>query len=149
MDNLTRFVSHGTFAMEAETYISQPWALYALSAVLAYPLLVASLRYGRIRASEAKHAYPNQESYASMTDNEAFEIINQMAELEFPAIFEKALQFALFRVRYPLPSPDPESRDLTISVPNAITDLWHSKHQLLARQDLSAVLCQYSWKTVC
>lgn len=33
-----------------------------------------------------------------MTDNEAFDIWNQMGELEFPTIFEKALQFALFRV---------------------------------------------------
>jgi len=38
-----------------------------------------------------------------MTDNEAFEIWNQMAELEFPTIVEKALQFALFRVRSPSP----------------------------------------------
>jgi len=38
-----------------------------------------------------------------MTDNEAFEIWNQMAEFEFPTIFEKALQFALFRVRNPSP----------------------------------------------
>jgi hypothetical protein len=38
-----------------------------------------------------------------MTDNEAFEIWNQMGELEFPTVFEKALQFALFRVRSPSP----------------------------------------------
>jgi hypothetical protein len=72
--------------------------LYTLSALLAYPLLVASLRHRRSRNLESKYRYATRESYARMTDNEAFEIWNQMSELEFPTIFEKALQFALFRV---------------------------------------------------
>lgn len=98
MENLTRLVSHREPVTGPTAYSTHPWTLYALSAILAYPILVASVRYRRIRASESKHPYPNAESYASMTDNEAFEMINQMAELEFPTIFEKALQFALFRV---------------------------------------------------
>lgn len=89
--------SSGT-ALGTEGYFTHPWPLYALPAALAYPLLVASLRYRRIRASQSKYSNLARESYASMTDNEAFEMINQMAELEFPTIFEKALQFALFRV---------------------------------------------------
>jgi hypothetical protein len=101
MENFTRLFSHEALVMASEDYLSRPWTLYALSAALAYPLLVASLRYRRIRASEAKHPYPTPESYASMTDNVAFEMINQMAELEFPVLFEKALQFALFRVWSP------------------------------------------------
>src|SRR5437764_15428838 len=99
MDNLTRTVLHRALDTEGRANLSRPWDFYILSAVLAYPMLVATLRYRRIRASEAKHPYLNRESYAGMTDNEAFEIINQMAELEFPTFFEKALQFALFRVR--------------------------------------------------
>ena len=94
MENLTRLVWYSESLTESKDYFPQPWIFYALSAAVAYPFLVASLRYRRIRASESK-----QKSYASMTDNEAFEIMNQMAELEFPTIFEKALQFALFRVR--------------------------------------------------
>jgi hypothetical protein len=104
MENLTRLVSHAALAMKSNDHSSHPWALYALSAALAYHLLVASLRYRRIKNLEWKYPYSNSGSYASMTDNEAFEIVNHMAELEFPTIFEKALQFALFRVRKPLPS---------------------------------------------
>jgi len=74
-----------------------------LSALLAYPFLATSLRYRRTRNLESKYRYATRESYARMTDNEAFEIWNQMAELEFPTIVEKALQFALFRVRSPSP----------------------------------------------
>ena len=101
METLARLVSRG----EAVTpSLSPSWgALCAVSGALAYPFLVALLRHRRIRASEAKHPYPTRESYAAMTDDEAFELMNQMAELEFPTFFEKALQFALFRVRQPRP----------------------------------------------
>ena len=103
MENFTRLVWQNEVLAESKGHSPQLWVFYALSAVVAYPLLVASLRYRRIRASESK-----QKTYAGMTDNEAFDIINQMAELEFPTIFEKALQFALFRVRHhPFPPLTP------------------------------------------
>lgn len=104
MADLTRLLSRGELVAGSKGYFAQSWVLYALSAAFAYPFLVASLRYRRIRTSESKHPYPTRESYASMTDDEAFEMINQMAELEFPTFFEKALQFALFRVRNASPS---------------------------------------------
>jgi hypothetical protein len=92
MENYTRLVSPITKSNHSS------WMPYTLSALLAYPFLVASLRYRRSRNLESKYRYATRESYASMTDNEAFDIWNQMGELEFPTIFEKALQFALFRV---------------------------------------------------
>ena len=95
MENYTRLVSPITNSNHSS---SQSWILYTLSALFAYPFLVASLRYRRSRNLESKYHYATRESYARMTDNEAFEIWNQMSELEFPTIFEKALQFALFRV---------------------------------------------------
>jgi hypothetical protein len=103
MENYTRLVSHGALITKSNNSFSQSWMLYTLPALLAYPFLVASLRYRRTRNLESKYCYATRESYARMTDNEAFEIWNQMAELEFPTIFEKALQFALFRVRSPSP----------------------------------------------
>lgn len=35
---------------------------------------------------------------SKMTDEEAFQIQKQVAQLEFPLMFIKSLQFALFRV---------------------------------------------------
>ena len=102
MENYTRLVSHGAPITKSNNSTSQPWMLYTLSALLAYPFLATSLRHRRTRNLESKYPYATRESYARMTDNEAFEIWNQMAELEFPTTFEKALQFALFRVRSPL-----------------------------------------------
>jgi hypothetical protein len=101
MAHFAGLVSYEARVVAPGDCISHPWGLYALSAALAYPVLVASLRYRHIRTLEAKHPYPTPESYASMTDNVAFEMINKMAELEFPVMFEKALQFALFRVWSP------------------------------------------------
>jgi hypothetical protein len=61
-----------------------------------------------------KYNYHDRQALAKMTDKEAWEIINNLAELEFPTMFEKGtsfvfretcahyfsgLQFALFRVR--------------------------------------------------
>jgi hypothetical protein len=98
MEFYTRLVSRGGPIIKSNYSSSQPWMLYTLSVLLAYPVVVASLRYRRSRNLESKYGYTTRESYARMTDNEAFEIWNQMSELEFPTIFEKALQFALFRV---------------------------------------------------
>jgi hypothetical protein len=66
-----------------------------------------------------KYNYHDRQALAKMTDKEAWEIINNIAELEFPTMFEKGtsftfretcahhfsgLQFALFRVRqHPMP----------------------------------------------
>ena len=105
MDNMSSFVIDSAFNERPFTLLRHSWLPHALSILIIYPLFVASFRYHRIRSLEKKHPYPTRESYATMTDNEAFEIINQTAELEFPTLFEKALQFALFRVRLPLPLP--------------------------------------------
>lgn len=75
------------------------WAPYALGLLIGYPLLTNSLRYGRMRKLQKKYNYPTRESLANMTDDEAFEIHKELGTLEFPFIFLKSLQFALFRVR--------------------------------------------------
>ena len=99
-DNMRPFYQHSILDQSPSAALRESWLLYALPMVIVYPMLVASLRYRRIRKSEKKQ-YSSRESLATMTDNEAFQIMNEMAELEFPTVFEKALQFALFRVGPP------------------------------------------------
>lgn len=79
---------------------------YAIPLILAYPLLVSLLRFRRVQHLHGK--YNRYTSGASplggMTDDEAFDIQKHLIQLEFPFIYIKALQFALFRVR-PRPRP--------------------------------------------
>lgn len=87
----------------SETILTSPqWLPYALALLLGYPLLIRALRYQRVNSLPKKYNYPTRESMAKMTDEEAFQIQKAVAQLEFPFIFIKSLQFALFRVRCPL-----------------------------------------------
>lgn len=74
---------------------------FALTAavLVAYPTLVSLLRFRRTRNLATRYNYPTRESMARMTDDDAWEIQKELAELEFPFIYTKSLQFALFRVR--------------------------------------------------
>jgi hypothetical protein len=74
---------------------------YLLPLLAAYPILTNVLRFRRVRQLQRKYNYPTRESLANMTDTEAWEIQVAMSKLEFPFIFEKSLQFALFRVTTP------------------------------------------------
>lgn len=71
---------------------------YAAGLLLAWPVVTMSLRFQRLRKLHEKYNYHTRESLAKMTDQDAFEIQRQVAQLEFPFIFIKSLQFALFRV---------------------------------------------------
>jgi hypothetical protein len=73
-------------------WITRDAVPYVSSVVLAYLLLVKVLRFRRIDKLQQRF------SLASMTDEEAWEIQKVMAQLEFPFLYEKSLQFALFRV---------------------------------------------------
>ncbi|RMJ25183.1 hypothetical protein PHISP_03938 [Aspergillus sp. HF37] len=78
---------------------------YTIPLILVYPLLVSLLRFRRVQHLHEK--YNKYTSGASplgeMTDDEAFDIQKQLIQLEFPFIYIKALQFALFRT-YGIPS---------------------------------------------
>ncbi|KAL8879257.1 MAG: hypothetical protein Q9198_003099, partial [Flavoplaca austrocitrina] len=71
--------------------------------LLLYPLLVAYLRYDRLRSTQKHYGYTTRPSLGRMTDDDAYEIQLSIAQLEFPFTFQKALQFALFRT-YGIPS---------------------------------------------
>lgn len=72
------------------------WLPYAVGLALGYPLLTNSLRYRRLHKLHKQ--YPTRESMSKMTDEDAFQIQKAVAQLEFPFMFIKSLQFALFRV---------------------------------------------------
>ncbi|KAL8917020.1 MAG: hypothetical protein Q9172_006015 [Xanthocarpia lactea] len=71
--------------------------------LLVYPLLVALLRYDRLRSIRKTYGYTTRRSFARMTDDDATEIQIAISQLEFPFTTQKALQFALFRT-YGIPS---------------------------------------------
>src|ERR1700759_4904685 len=85
--------------------ISWLWSYYLLPAIVAYPLLCSALRFRRLKSLQAKFKYGTSErpSYEGMTVKEAHDIIEAISDTEFPALFEKGLQFALFRT-YGIPS---------------------------------------------
>ena len=78
--------------------IPKSWTFHAAAALILYPVVVFVLRHRRINGLETKYRATSQKTLSSMTDNEAFDVVNNMAELEFPILYEKALQFALFKV---------------------------------------------------
>lgn len=71
--------------------------------LLAYPLLCSALRFQRINSLRRKYPYGRSRAWAAMTDDAAYAVIQALSELECPAVFEKGLQFALFRT-YGIPS---------------------------------------------
>ncbi|KAJ5166834.1 uncharacterized protein N7482_005615 [Penicillium canariense] len=79
------------------------WIPYALGLLVGYPLLTSGLRYQRLRTLHKKYPYATRADMAKMTDDHAFEIQKSVAQLEFPFMFIKALQFALFRT-YGIPT---------------------------------------------
>ncbi|CAG8427246.1 unnamed protein product [Penicillium salamii] len=97
--------------------MNEPWSLlseagkainpqllpYAAGLLLVWPVVTISLRFQRLRQMHKKYDYPTRESMGKMTDDDAFNIQKTIAQLEFPFMFIKSLQFALFRT-YGVPS---------------------------------------------
>ena len=91
-----------TFAIASMTALSLPW-MYLIPPMLIYPTVVSIFRYRRLDSMRRKFPYTARSYFASMTTKDAFFIQQALVELEFPFLFEKALQFALFRT-YGIPS---------------------------------------------
>ena len=70
---------------------SLPWVVALL---LGYPLLQQYLRYRRLNAMKTKYNHSTRQDLAKMTDQEAWEIFHDLAELEFPTMFEKGVIFS-------------------------------------------------------
>jgi hypothetical protein len=91
MDNLTaRFSSSGA-AQVAQSSSWVPLSPWLLAMLFTYPLVQRYLRYQRLNAMEKRYNYRTRQDLAKMTDKEAWEIINNLAELEFCTMFEKGM----------------------------------------------------------
>lgn len=75
------------------------------AAALAYVILCSSLRFRRMRRMKKKLNSPDRKALAKMTNVEAQSIIGELYQYEFPLVFLKSLQFALFKVG-PLAIPE-------------------------------------------
>lgn len=100
MDNSTSFVVQPVtkVARAVLDSSSREWIPYALGFLAGYPIVIGALRYRRMRQLQRDYPYKTREDMAKMTDEEAFHIQKTVAQLEFPFMFIKSLQFALFRV---------------------------------------------------
>lgn len=88
---------------ESTILLSSQWPYMVLVVLLIYISFTTTLRYARLRATLKRFSYITRQSFAQMTDDDAFEIQKTIFEFEFPFTFTKALQFALFRT-YGIPS---------------------------------------------
>jgi hypothetical protein len=79
------------------TFFTTEYLVVPLVLLLGYPILCSSLRFRRLRNTLRKYPYTTRASFAKMTDDDATAIQRVLTEYEFPMIYEKALQFALFR----------------------------------------------------
>ncbi|PLB43811.1 hypothetical protein P170DRAFT_418160 [Aspergillus steynii IBT 23096] len=84
-------------------FSSRQFRILIVTIVAAYPILVSLLRFRRVRWLHRKYHYPTRESLSRMTDNDAWEIQKTLLQFEFPFLYIKALQFALFRT-YGIPT---------------------------------------------
>jgi hypothetical protein len=87
----------------------QSTRVYVSGAVAGYLLLVRALRYQRrngfLRTFAKKYGSSDREALKNMTVDDAWPVLRDMTELEFPSIFSAAVFFALFKVSvFSLPS---------------------------------------------
>ena len=76
--------------------------IFAALATL-YLLTVRLCRYRRIDAIKCKHGMPNRSDFATLTADQAQDILQELVEMEFPKLMGFSIVFALFKT-YGLPS---------------------------------------------
>ncbi|KLJ09883.1 hypothetical protein EMPG_14698 [Blastomyces silverae] len=82
---------------------AKPWATVPILGPAVYLITVALLRNRRMKKNAKKFNYQTRESMARMSDDDAWNILLDAGQMEFPFIYLKALQFALFRT-YGIPT---------------------------------------------
>ncbi|TLD19958.1 hypothetical protein PspLS_09381 [Pyricularia sp. CBS 133598] len=93
---------------DAATAWYQQWLPYVAAVVVAYPILIQALRYRSLHVVQRRFPYgpeagKNHKPYSAMTGDEAFAIIQRLADWEFPTMILLGLQMALLRT-YGIPS---------------------------------------------
>ena len=79
----------------------QGWVSYSVLAVaglLVYTATCSLVRFRRIANTRAKYGFHDRASLRRMTNEEAHQIVKQLASLEAPTFYDLALRMALFRV---------------------------------------------------
>ncbi|OJD19093.1 hypothetical protein AJ78_00968 [Emergomyces pasteurianus Ep9510] len=102
MSSITDYSAINSLAQKLLT-TAKAWAPNPIFGAAVYLFGVALLRNRRIKKNVKKYKYTTRESMAAMSDDDAWEILKVIAEMEFPFIYIKALQFALFRT-YGIPT---------------------------------------------
>ncbi|KAG5295123.1 hypothetical protein I7I48_11881 [Histoplasma ohiense] len=82
---------------------AKAWVTIPILGPVVYLVAVAVLRNRRVKKIGKKLNYPTRESMATMSNDDAWRILLDLAEMEFPFTYLKALQFALFRT-YGIPT---------------------------------------------
>ncbi|KKZ68562.1 hypothetical protein EMCG_01010 [[Emmonsia] crescens] len=102
---MSSIMDYSAIIFEAQKLLAtaKAWATLPILGPVVYLLAVALLRNRRIKKNIKKFNYPTRESMAKMSDDEAWTILQDVGQLEFPFSYLKALQFALFRT-YGIPT---------------------------------------------
>ncbi|KAL9049663.1 MAG: hypothetical protein Q9162_007105 [Coniocarpon cinnabarinum] len=77
--------------------------LIILLLILIYACIIRHFRHRRSQALPAANQFPDRQSYAAMTADQAQAILQELAELEFPRFYSLSIAFALFKT-YAIPS---------------------------------------------
>lgn len=92
--------------IELVTLLQYDLLHYFVFFLVAYVVFVNAVRFQRKRDLHRRYGqYTTRESLKTMTGHDAWTIQKEFLQLEFPFMALKSLQFALFRVCCPLPSP--------------------------------------------
>ncbi|KAF5022796.1 hypothetical protein F66182_5138 [Fusarium sp. NRRL 66182] len=68
-----------------------------LGAFLGYVALCSLVRFSRLNSTRSRLGFSDRKSLGRMTNQDAFEIVNTIAQLEFPLFYDLAVRLALFQ----------------------------------------------------
>ena len=71
--------------------------------IAAYLLVVRLLRYRRVNAIKHKHGMLDRSNFATLTADQAQDVLKELVEMEFPKFMGFSIVFALFKT-YGIPS---------------------------------------------
>lgn len=77
---------------------SLSWTQLLVASLVAWPLIVAGLRYGREQQRKKRFNFPTRESFAKMTVKDAWKIQLDLMASEVSSIFLLSLKLAIFSV---------------------------------------------------
>ena len=124
-----------------------PWTSLLVGTAISYTALCSALRFRRRNAMQKKFNYPDRASLSRMTNVDAQAILEDLAQLEFPFLYEISLQFALFKAR---PSPNsphtfPNQIDRPMVYPQSLVFLLQLRNSPLRKVQARGIQTLVSW----